>query len=606
MAATSEQLFDAFPSSKTYSAVQYFQHLHQTEPSKKLKEFLSIFAEPKSSCPEVFAEGVKKFMKLADSNALVSDGETERNIFYGNPYFGLHYCDDLFNLWNLSDATTKINDPFALRTVVPKEWDSILQGNYNCLVYKGNMPSDALDNLLKGPSVIDCGMFIQLALWFGIRYLLGNKRFNQCFGHAPFFITPLLFDEIKDSDKPYSGNPLSSFLSNNDELEIDAFSIVIKYLINSPLYPFKHPGGADKGQNCIVINNQYYLFDLHLKDIQGVSKATVLDSLRKSFNQKKTASDMVRLSLFAKISEEIHPFHGVSYAEMIEFSHALHDHKITKEEFRKVKQDATYTRVFDLEKLMNWLQRLERNIQLSDSMEYCPLAILHHLLPETLLEVIPSEKKLSMDFSHFRQDTPQQKTLISTAMHFCQSVLDGESRLVALVGKSGAGKAAAAVCAAKELAARGKNIVWVSDILVHGWINQASVEDKVVAQSIDRLLEMDPDAVFFDDDDLTRWIKNLLFEKIYAWYVHHSGKGFFLISSQPIDFTRYYGYQFTAQGDYVLPPFVNYHDPQYINQIHKTGLSGNNTLLSSYAGTLFSPDNSDCLQLEGDHIMPTL
>jgi hypothetical protein len=94
-------------------------------------------------------------------------------------------------------------------------------------------------------------MFTQLSLWFGIRYMLGNERFNQCFGRAPFFITQPIYNDITHSDKPYFGNPLYSFLSTKEHVTTP--SVTIKHVANTPLYPLKHPGGNYAGENCILI-----------------------------------------------------------------------------------------------------------------------------------------------------------------------------------------------------------------------------------------------------------------------------------------------------------------------------------------------------------------
>src|SRR5207244_2680615 len=93
--------------------------------------------------------------------------------------------------------------------------------------------------------------------------------------------------------------------------------------------------------------------------------------------------------------------------------------------------------------------------------------------PEELLNAIPFENKKSMDFFNFKQDTQQQKELMATSKQFCHNVMASQSQLVILTGKAGVGKTASAVCAAKELASRGKNVVWISEVMVNGWADQA-------------------------------------------------------------------------------------------------------------------------------------
>ena len=91
-----------------------------------------------------------------------------------------------------------------------------------------------------------------------------------------------------------------------------------------------------------------------------------------------------------------------------------------------------------------------------DSIDYLHQTIDYSLMPTELLDVIPFENRTSMDFSKFKQESPQQKELMIMSKQFCQSIMTDESKLVILTGKAGVGKTASAVCAAKELTARGK------------------------------------------------------------------------------------------------------------------------------------------------------
>ncbi len=112
--------------------------------------------------------------------------------------------------------------------------------------------SAGLDALLQGPTVIDCGMFCQLSLWFGIRYLIGNAVFNRLFGQAPFYVTQLLYEPIKDPSKPALGNPLYSFFEPvSDQADVQKAPLGIEYITNHKFYAYKHPGGHYIGENCL-------------------------------------------------------------------------------------------------------------------------------------------------------------------------------------------------------------------------------------------------------------------------------------------------------------------------------------------------------------------
>jgi hypothetical protein len=446
-----------------------------------------------------------------------------------------------------------------------------LQDGFITLIYKGQQPAQALDDLVKGPTVIDCGMFTQLSLWFGIRYMLGNECFNQCFGRAPFFITQSVYNSTEESNKPFSGNPLYSFLAKKGIATIP--SVTVRHLSNTPLYPLKHPGGNYGGENCIVIGEQYYIFDPHLENTQGITEATVLNLLRDAFNGDRQPYDVDRLSLYAATPEEVHPKFFQTYGQLIEEAEKLRDKTFSEEEFSHVKQSPELELTFDLHKFSVWLQRMENAMQL-DVIDYLPKPIDHSLMPTELLDVIPFENRTSMDFSKFKQESSQQKELMMMSKQFCQSIMANESKLVILTGKAGVGKTASAVCAAKELTARGKSVVWISEVMVNGWADQAkSIADlDNCGLEIDKLLASDPNVVFLDDDNLAGFSGNLLLEKIYSWFVSNQEKGLFITSNEPIRFKDCYGYK--LDGKYYYPPFNDYSSPQYLNWQHRADLAG--------------------------------
>ena len=553
---------------KINPAIEYLRQLQKLPPTPLLQQFLSAFAEPKLVTYDCFVEGVKRFISLANSNPF--DERSNRKAFYESIYSGLHYNNDLVSLWNTEHPTQTITAA-EITTLSPWEWDSILQDGFITLIYKGQQPAQALDALVKGPTVIDCGMFTQLSLWFGIRYMLGNERFNQYFGRAPFFITQCVYNKIEESSKPFSGNPLYSFLSKKESVTTP--SLTVKHLANTPLYPLKHPGGNYGGENCIVIDEHYYIFDPHLANNQGITEADVLKLLREAFNEDRKSYDLDRLALYAKTPEQFHPKFLQTYSQLIDAAETLRAATLTADEFALVEQSPELELRFDMHKFSIWLQHIE-NARGSDPIDYVPQSIDYSLIPMKLLEVIPFENSSSMDFFRFKENSAQQKELMKLSKQFCQSIMAGESKLLILTGKAGVGKTASAVCAAKELTARGKKVVWISEVLVKGWANQAqSIADlDNCAQEIASLLAQDPDAVFLDDDNLAGFSGNLLLEKIYSWYVSNPGKGLLITSNEAIRFNKCYGYK--LDGKYYYPPFNEYCSPQYLNWQYKTDLAG--------------------------------
>lgn len=556
---------------QVHPAMEYLRQLHHEAPSPKLKNILLSFATAKSIDSETFTAGVKKFIKLANRNLGDKASASNRKTVYGTNYSGLHYINDLVGLWNSKHPDDEPVLTSLLLTLAPSSWEYIVQNSALTLIYKGTQPAQALDQLVKGPTIIDCGMFAQLSLWFGIRHMLGNEHFNQCFGRTPFFITQNVYHIIAESSKPYAGNPLYSFLSPPKQTTMP--TVAVKHIANSPKYLLKHPGESYAGENCIVIDKQYYIFDPILKDTEKLSETTILNLLRLKFNEEQTHYDNYRLSLYAEYLEEISPQFQKTYGQLVKTAHYLRNTTLTEDEMQQVPQYPFLELNFDLHKLTTWLHAMATAEQ-APPIASPSTPIDYALIPVELLKVIPFENRTSMDFSKFKQATAQQKELLEMSKQFCQSVMREESKLIILSGKAGVGKTASAVCAAKELAARGKKVVWISEVMVKGWTEQAQryADLDQCSQELDNLLATEVNAVFLDDDNLAGFSGNLLLEKIYAWYVQHPGKGLFITSNKPIGFENCYGHQ--LDGQYHYPPFCHYHAPQYLNWLHKTNLAG--------------------------------
>lgn len=541
------------------SIMEFFRQLKAKPISSSLNKALSRFNIPRPLTQETFAQGVLEFIKLTHAN---------RAELYGSSYLGLHYSNDLARIWNEEHPEQKIT-PSRIVNCAPSPWDYVIQDGAFTLVYKGTNPAQALDNLLKGPTNIDCGMFTQLSLWFGIRYLLGNERFNQCFGRAPFFITQAVYSAIPSSDSPYAGTPLFSFLSVEE-----ANGVSVVHIANVPDYLLKHPGGSAQGENAIVLNDRHYIFRPSRPSVaRGLSHQDVSNLLLHDFNLPPQVFDDARLSLYAENPETVSPRFHLTFAELIEQAARLRDTTLTEAEFKAQRRDPELKISFDLNRFAQWLEQMENPAEIVIT-GYQPRPIETSELPEALLQVIPFENRARMSFAQFRQETAQQIELINLSLQFCQQVSNNQSQLTILTGAAGLGKTAAAVCAAKELIAKGRRVEWISEITVKRWANLAKsiVGLSVCGQQIDALLARNPDAVFLDDNNLAGFSGTILLEKLYLWYVNNSGKGLFITSNEPINFETCYGYKLNRS--YNFPPFTPYDSSQYLNQHAKTNVAG--------------------------------
>lgn len=252
--------------------------------SPLLSEALDEFATSKDLTVENFKEGVLRFIHLA--NMLPE----QRKAFYGNSYAGLYDNNHLAEMWNAQCEPKDHINPHDLDTLVPDDWEIVADDASISFKYSGDTPSDALDALLKGPTVIDCGMFCQLGLWFGIRYVLGNKKFNEEFSRDDFWVTRSNFEE-KNNGSVAQGNPLFAFFS-----EFAENSVSIEHVFNDAAYSTKHPGGTQGGQNCLVLNNLYYTF-APLQTRNGVTRSQVVLELIDAFNAEPDSHDEAALTV---------------------------------------------------------------------------------------------------------------------------------------------------------------------------------------------------------------------------------------------------------------------------------------------------------------------
>lgn len=265
--------------------------------SPALDDYWRAFTAPKDLTMANFKEGVERFIQIANMRP------EERLSFYGNRFAGLYSNIHLAELWNeacLPDETIVAHD---LDNIKPRSWKLAGKDTVVALKYLGRDPAHALKQLLTGPSVIDCGMFCQLGIWFGILYLLGHTQFNENFASEPLLITRFLYTEAQE-DEEYLGNPLFEFFT---ELELD--SVAIEHVFNDPLYKFKHPGGNSQGENCLVLNTDYYQFEP--LTYQGkLSRAAITSNLLATFNQQSNTNDANAMTLYSENRDFFESMYG--------------------------------------------------------------------------------------------------------------------------------------------------------------------------------------------------------------------------------------------------------------------------------------------------------
>ncbi|PJD91595.1 MAG: hypothetical protein CK424_06095 [Legionella sp.] len=260
------------------SASAVIDYLKKLRPTPDLfDQKIHPFSKPKDVTMENIIFGVQKFHEIATLSS------QERVDVYGNSLLGIHDNESLATEWN--NTSPIVIDPVELDAFVTGDWEKIDEKPYMALFYQGETPAQALDQLLAGPTVLDCGMFCQLSIWFGLRYVLGDTQFNDIMAHQPLFITQINYQ--KNDKVPYLGNPLYDFLIKTPEL--DPSMLYMDCIFNINEYKFKHPAGHYKQHNCIVINELYYIQERN----KGLTKSELDEFLLTAYNQPPTDQDSI-------------------------------------------------------------------------------------------------------------------------------------------------------------------------------------------------------------------------------------------------------------------------------------------------------------------------
>lgn len=270
---------------------------------------LTQFSSPKAPTVANFKAGVELYTRIA--NMLPSD----RVISYGTVYGGLYTNNHLAELWNRNRATKERIAPHGLDSIAPDVWEIIAEDHTMALRYSGSSPASGLDQLLLGPSVIDCGMFCQLGIYFGLRYVLGDRAFDAHFGEKPLLVTRFLYEGESESKKAHIANPLFAFFEKEP---MD--SVFIEHVFNHPMYPLKHPGGNCGGQNCLVIGENYHIFE-PLTDDTSLPRDKVIEQLLAAYNAEPDQHDQDALIVFG--NKDNVDFFQSCYGSIYQFSFSV-------------------------------------------------------------------------------------------------------------------------------------------------------------------------------------------------------------------------------------------------------------------------------------------
>lgn len=253
-------------------------------------QYISSFAHEKDHDLAMFIQGMQQFMRIANFSS------RERMAFYGNKLAGFHYRNDYVALYNEDkdeNEQIKIGSQayHSLRFQPPSLWTS--GTSQRTLKYVGKDLAGALDQLLLGPTIIECGMFCKLSILFGIRYMLGNLLFNQLFCHDTFDLSTMLHDENASA----TNNPLPQFFEMENDSTIQN-GVGISYVENDMFYCLKHPGGTSVGYNTVTIHNKHTIFKPGFGKKANLSVEDILEILRQDLNTAQDEDDEAQIKQY--------------------------------------------------------------------------------------------------------------------------------------------------------------------------------------------------------------------------------------------------------------------------------------------------------------------
>ncbi len=330
------------------SLLEYLPSVREeVNTSEELQAFKRKFKQPR---PGGFIAGIKDLIKIAN---IPLDNRDE---VLGNKFSGFFYEEDLLTVWNGQFPEKKITQIHLLLAMARKEDELCLLPLFSnelnaddrkpIFFYTGPDPSGALDALVKGPSVIDCNMFIDIAMYFGFRAVLGDECFNQEFGNKPLCITyfqlpPDLFTLIE----PFSNKAIN-----------DRSSILAVYSFrNHPNYKFKHPAGSREGINCIGIKNTYSVFNPTLKKNIGLTRKEIKEILINAFNKPQDSYDLGQIANYECIRQDKYPQNpSLTFPDVAGLSKSFAEKTIDSETFTP---DSRCVFTLNVTELENWLVR---------------------------------------------------------------------------------------------------------------------------------------------------------------------------------------------------------------------------------------------------------
>ncbi|EHA21827.1 hypothetical protein ASPNIDRAFT_53663 [Aspergillus niger ATCC 1015] len=345
-----------------------------SEPDKKQRAILlkKLHDEPASSQLLAYFERLKEGSATWDVDTYIEGMKRlanlvgpERVIYYDEPLKGLHYPDTFAELWNKANPQQPITVyDRDIRYQCPPSWSNGLKDNHQVLTYEGEAPlGHGLNELLKGPTTIDCGMWVALLLWMGIRYLIGDDLFHAIFKFEKggFIITQNWDEPINKAGTV--GNLLYPFYDSPSLHKIAYFwesqtRIQIKTIHNHESYLAKHLGGLRRLENVVQVDDDYIIFDPGAPQAI-LSRSGLEEKLMKAYNAPQSFADAERTWMYTTFPTYVHPdFAPKNWGSLAEEAKKYANHTLNEIEWEGSKSDREnqdYHLVFNFQRLIDSL-----------------------------------------------------------------------------------------------------------------------------------------------------------------------------------------------------------------------------------------------------------
>jgi hypothetical protein len=317
-------------------------NLHNEPASPDLQAYYKSLKEGSPTCTiDAFIEGGKSFVNRCGSEKLLK---------------GLLYPSAFVEQWNQQNPERPITVwDDEIRYQCPPSWSNEVIKGVWVLRYLGeDLFGQGFNELLKGPTTIACGMWIQLFLWMALRWAKGDKTLGQKFKFKKGEFTLTQYWDQPMNDAGTKGNLLYSFydlpLGDTTNSRIRS-----KTIFNHPKYRATHPGGVAYKHNIIQCDNEYMIFDPATPP-NMVSHSDLEKRFLQEYNVPRDVADWETLWRYIKFPEYIHPrLTPKNFGTLAREAEEYADHTLSETEWNDCKRSKGAHLVFNFERLISCL-----------------------------------------------------------------------------------------------------------------------------------------------------------------------------------------------------------------------------------------------------------